>query len=107
MFERALAEAELWVGDMRGVELGGARVLVVRHETGVCAYRDRCPHQGYPLSEGQLEGGVITCRVHRHSFDATTGHGVNPLRPCLRPLPTRVEQGQVLVEVAPAGGVER
>ena len=107
MFERVLAEADLWVGEMRGAELGGARVLIVRHETGVCAYQDRCPHQGYPLSEGELAGGIITCRVHRHTFDATNGHGINPLQPCLRSLPVRVEDGQVLVDVAPVGSAER
>ena len=100
MFERALSEAELWVGEMRGVTLNDARVVVVRLEAGVCAYQDRCPHQGYPLSEGKLEAGVITCRVHGHSFDAASGAGINPQRPCLSPLPVRVEDGQVLVEVS-------
>lgn len=101
-FERALAEAELWIGEMRGVQLNGARVLVVRLESGVCAYQDRCPHLGFPLSQGNLERGVITCAAHQHSFDAHTGDGINPPRPCLTPLPVRVEDGQVLVEPARA-----
>ena len=105
MFERALAEAELWVGEMRGVELAGARVLLVRLDAGVCAYQDRCPHQGYPLSEGQLERGVITCRVHRHTFEAGSGAGINPFGPCLRALPVRVEAGEVLVETAGVRGI--
>ena len=96
----ALSEAELWIGEMRGVTLSGAPVLVVRLDGGVCAYHDRCPHQGYPLSEGTLESGVITCKVHGHSFDAATGAGVNPQRPCLSALPVRVEDGQVLVELS-------
>jgi toluene monooxygenase system ferredoxin subunit len=99
--DRVLAEDELWVGEMRGVVVRGQALLVVRHEAGVCVYRDRCPHQGYPLSEGTLEGGVITCRVHRHRFDAASGVGVNPPRPCLASVPSRVEQGQVLAELAP------
>jgi toluene monooxygenase system ferredoxin subunit len=101
-FEPVLDDAELWVGEMRAVRAGGARVLLVRSESGVCAYPDRCPHLGYPLSEGRLEGDVLTCAAHHHSFEASTGRGINPLRPCLTPLPTRVEGGRILVDVASA-----
>jgi toluene monooxygenase system ferredoxin subunit len=104
VFERALSESELWIGEMRGVTLREARVLLVRLDEGVCAYHDRCPHQGYPLSEGTLEGGVITCKVHGHSFDAASGSGVNPQRSCLSALPVRVEDGQVLVELSSLRG---
>jgi toluene monooxygenase system ferredoxin subunit len=97
--EVVLAEADLWVGEMRGVLVRGERLLVVRGESGVCVFRDRCPHQGYPLSEGMLAEGVITCRVHRHTFDAATGAGVNPPHPCLSTLPSRVEAGRVLVDL--------
>jgi nitrite reductase/ring-hydroxylating ferredoxin subunit len=99
LVEVALAEAELWIGEMRGVVVGGERLLVVRHEHGVCVYRDRCPHQGHPLSDGTFVDGVLTCRLHRHSFDAVSGDGLNPLRPCLNTVPSRVEAGRVLVDV--------
>ena len=104
MAELALMEAELWIGEMRGVVVHGERLLVVRHEHGVCVYRDRCPHQGHPLSEGTLADGVLTCRLHRHAFDAVTGAGLNPLRPCLSVVPSRVDAGRVLVEVAALRG---
>lgn len=102
MAEPLLAEDELWVGEMRGVALGAERLLVVRLEDRVCVYRDRCPHQGYPLSEGKLEQGVITCRVHEHRFDAASGAGINPRGSCLSAVPTRVEGGRVWVELQPA-----
>jgi toluene monooxygenase system ferredoxin subunit len=97
--ETLLAEAELWIGEMRGVSVRGEPLLLVRGEQGVCVFRDRCPHQGYPLSEGTLEDSVITCRLHRHTFDARTGAGINPLGPCLIAVPSRVEHGQILVEL--------
>ena len=100
MAERILAEEELWIGEMRRVSLHGHALLVVRVEDGVCVYHDHCPHQGYPLSEGTLEDGVLTCRLHRHVFDARTGSGINPPAPCLSALPAVVEAGQVLVELA-------
>jgi nitrite reductase/ring-hydroxylating ferredoxin subunit len=102
MAEAVLAEDELWVGEMRGLVLRGERLLVVRLEQQLCVYRDRCPHQGHPLSEGKLEQGVITCRFHEHRFDAATGAGINPRGSCLTPLPSRVEAGKLLVELEPA-----
>jgi toluene monooxygenase system ferredoxin subunit len=96
--DAVLAESELWIGEMRGVVVRGERLLVVRGEGGVCVFRDRCPHQGHPLSEGTLEAGVLTCRVHRHTFDAASGEGINPPRPCLTRVPSRVEAGQILIE---------
>jgi toluene monooxygenase system ferredoxin subunit len=99
--EVALPEAELWIGEMRGVIVRGLPIVLVRSQAGVCAYRDRCPHQGYPLSEGTLDGEVITCRVHRHTFEARTGEGINPPRPCLQPIAARVVDGNVVVELAP------
>jgi toluene monooxygenase system ferredoxin subunit len=102
-----LAEAELWIGEMRGVVAGDSALLVVRLAQGVCVFRDRCPHQGHPLSEGTLEGHVITCPAHRHTFDAATGRGINPLGPGLARLPSRVEGGRVLVELPQPAGAKR
>lgn len=101
--EAALNEAELWIGEMRRVVVRGVPIVLVRSESGVCAYHDRCPHLGYPLSEGELQGGVVTCRAHHHTFDAKTGAGINPARPCLRSVPARVERGQILVELTDRG----
>jgi toluene monooxygenase system ferredoxin subunit len=93
-----LTEAELWIGEMRGVVAAGEPLLVVRTDQGVCVYRDRCPHQGYRLSEGHLEHGVITCRLHRHTFDAASGAGVNPRNACLSRVASRVrEDGAIIV----------
>jgi toluene monooxygenase system ferredoxin subunit len=99
--EVALDEAQLWIGEMRAVTVASVPLVLVRGAAGVCAYRDRCPHQGYPLSEGKLAGGVITCRVHHHTFDAASGNGINPPRPCLTPLPARIEGGKIVVELEP------
>jgi nitrite reductase/ring-hydroxylating ferredoxin subunit len=98
MTDTGLTEGELWVGEMRGLVVAGCPLLLVRHEQGISAFEDRCPHQGFPLSAGELAGGVITCPVHRHQFDATSGAGVNPLRPCLVRLEVRVHGGQIAVQ---------
>jgi toluene monooxygenase system ferredoxin subunit len=99
-FERVLAADELWTGEMRGLVVRGQRLLLLRTEDGVCAYEDRCAHLGVPLSQGKLEGGVITCSAHQYQYDAKTGCGVNPDRVRLRAFPVSVESGQIAVDLA-------
>ena len=96
-----LASEELWVGELRGFLLADQRVLLLRTDAGVCAYVDRCPHLGVPLSHGTLNGNVLTCRAHRYSYDAVTGQGINPRGLNLTALPVRVENGVVSVDPVP------
>jgi toluene monooxygenase system ferredoxin subunit len=99
-FARAARTDELWIGEMRGAVVEGARVLLVNVEGVVFAYEDRCAHQAAPLSEGRFDGRTITCARHEWSYDACTGCGINPKSAQLRALPVRVEGGDVLVEVS-------
>src|SRR5579871_1115746 len=53
---------------------GGERLACVRREDGsVDVVEDRCPHEGYPLSQGTVKGGVLTCKWHNWKFDLGTG----------------------------------
>ncbi len=100
-FFKAARLEELWSGEMRGITLAGRKVLLVNLEGTVRAYEDRCAHLGVPLSEGRLEGTRLTCRAHHWQYDAATGRGLNPAAARLIPLATRVENGDVLVEIGP------
>jgi toluene monooxygenase system ferredoxin subunit len=102
-FAKAIGADELWIGEMRGISLGGRRVLLLRTETCVKAFEDRCAHLGIPLSDGKFEAGLITCRAHQYQYDACTGAGVRPECVRLRAFPVRVEDGAVFVDV---NGVE-
>jgi nitrite reductase/ring-hydroxylating ferredoxin subunit len=53
---------------------GGERLACVRHEDGsVDVVEDRCPHEGYPLSQGTVKDGVLTCKWHNWKFELATG----------------------------------
>jgi toluene monooxygenase system ferredoxin subunit len=94
-----MPENELWIGEMRGLVVAGRRVLLLRTERAICAYEDRCAHLGVPLSDGKLEKGVITCRVHHYEYDAETGQGINPENVALRVLPVCVVGTDIAVDV--------
>lgn len=47
------------------------------------AVANACPHEGNPLVEGDVAGGVLTCVFHLWRFDLATGaclHGDAPVR---------------------------
>src|SRR5262245_37202210 len=77
----------------------GQRFVCVRQGDVVHALDDRCPHQGYPLSQGSVRDGVLTCDWHNWKFDLSNGgctFGGEPVRR----YSTRVEGGRVLLNVA-------
>jgi toluene monooxygenase system ferredoxin subunit len=100
-FRPLLASDDLWTGELRGFLLADRRVLLLRTDAGVFAYEDRCAHLGVPLSQGKLSGNVLTCRAHHHSYDASTGLGINPRGARLNALPVRIENGVVSVDPDP------
>jgi toluene monooxygenase system ferredoxin subunit len=96
----AMRADDLWEGEMEGVEVSGEKVLLVNVDGQVRAYRNRCPHQAWALSEGELDGETITCARHLWQFDALTGAGVNPDNTQLVSYPCRLtEDGAVAVDL--------
>jgi nitrite reductase/ring-hydroxylating ferredoxin subunit len=86
-------------------DAGGRRFACVRDGDVVHAVDDRCPHQGYPLSQGEVRGGVLTCAWHNWKFELQTGactFGGEPVRRYA----TRVEDGHVHLDVALDRGAE-
>jgi len=104
-FREVLSCSELWTGELRGVLVDGAKVLLLRTDAGVFAYEDRCAHLGVPLSLGTLEGRTLTCHAHHYTYDAETGLGSNPKNVCLAAFPVRIEGDAICVDVAPARAV--
>jgi toluene monooxygenase system ferredoxin subunit len=98
-FVRALSADDLWIGEMRAMLLEEKRVVLLRTETGIRAYEDRCAHLGFPLSRGRLEGDVLTCSAHHYRYDALTGCGLNPRTVRLVAFPVKVEAGEILVDI--------
>lgn len=61
-------------GTMSVTLASGERVCLIRRGDQVTALRDECPHQGMPLSAGEvLPDGTIECLWHGARFDCATG----------------------------------
>jgi toluene monooxygenase system ferredoxin subunit len=91
----------LKAGEMREFEHDGHQILVVWPTDGEPrAFQALCLHEGIPLVDGDLDGSVLTCAAHMWEFDANTGENLMPGLGCLAVYPIRIEDNDVLVDVA-------
>jgi toluene monooxygenase system ferredoxin subunit len=92
---------DLWEDELESVDVEGTSVLLINlGDNQVKAYRNRCPHQDWPLVDGDLDGTKLTCAQHLWEFDVTSGKGVNPANCALVGYECKVdEDGTVQVRV--------
>ena len=97
---RVAALAEVPPGSLIEVETASQYVAVCNVDGEVRAMYGVCPHQGGPLGEGGLNGDTITCPWHMWEFDSRTGECVFSSAVKIPVYPVRVEDGEVLVDLA-------
>jgi toluene monooxygenase system ferredoxin subunit len=90
-----LPAEDLWAGELTAVRLGATNIVLVNVGGEIRAFEDRCPHLGFQLSEGDLDGCTLTCANHQWEFDALTGQGTNPGNCQLTMFGIRVREGQI------------
>ncbi|HXZ67059.1 MAG TPA: Rieske 2Fe-2S domain-containing protein, partial [Alphaproteobacteria bacterium] len=79
---------------------GGKQILVIEAEGRLFAIANRCPHEGYPLSEGTLsQGCVLTCNWHNWKFDLATGEALVG-GDSARTYAIRMDTGEILIDLA-------
>ena len=99
-FVRAIAKADLAAGQGAMVELQGKKIAIFNVDGACYAMGDTCTHAGGPLSEGELDGTVVTCPWHGGRFDIKTGGVLGPPAPDgVRSYEVKTEGEDVLVKV--------
>lgn len=94
--------ADYEVGVPRSVPAPGRTLVVVRIEESLYVLDDRCSHEDFPLSAGEvdLDAGEIECARHGALFRLEDGAPVS--LPATRPVatfPAQVADGRVVVEL--------
>lgn len=102
-----LAAADLKAKGRTVIRQNGRQILLVHNGTEVFACANRCPHEGYPLSEGTLSNDcVLTCNWHNWKFNLASGAtlvGGDRL-----PLyPVRLEADRVWLDLSPPDPARR
>jgi len=65
--------SDLKNGEMKEVELGEGKVLLVKEHDKIFATGTKCTHYGAPLKTGSLCNGRIRCPWHGACFNVATG----------------------------------
>lgn len=60
-------------GEMKKLVLLGLDILIARSGDDYFVTDNKCPHMGGNLSQGTLDGTVITCPVHHSKFNLKNG----------------------------------
>ncbi|XP_028856439.1 apoptosis inducing factor mitochondria associated 4 isoform X2 [Denticeps clupeoides] len=98
--EVACLESDLQNGQMKEVEVGQQKVLLVRGEAGFSAVGGLCSHYGAPLVKGALLGDRVRCPWHGACFNIKTGDIEDyPGLDCLPAYKVKVDDGKVYVTI--------
>jgi 3-phenylpropionate/trans-cinnamate dioxygenase ferredoxin subunit len=97
---RVAAVADCPAGQLKGVDADGTAVVLANVEGTICALRDECSHEAFPLSDGELDGDEVVCMYHGARFDACSG--ARKTLPAVLPVksyPVEVRDGNVYVDI--------
>ena len=87
-------------GELLAVDVDGEPVCLAKVHGRICAFTDECTHISGPLSEGELDGEVLTCPWHGAQFNITTGEVLRgPARRAIATYAVKVEDNAVFVSV--------
>ena len=100
---RAGTLAELQHTGQLRTKLGSLPVVVFWHEEQAFAIEDRCPHLGFPLHQGTVEAGLVTCHWHHARFDLVSGCTLDLWADDARAFTVDVRGDDVVVVARPAG----
>ena len=100
-FMKLMKKNDVQPGQIKSVYVSAARtnVAVVNVGGQYYAFMDECPHMAYRLSNGTIEGNVITCPQHGSKFDMVSGKPLAVSDEPLKKYDVKVEGDDVLVKV--------
>ncbi len=70
---RVASLSDLGAEQIMPVEAAGLKLLLTRVGGQVYAAARKCPHLGFNLCKGSLEGAAVVCPLHKARFDLATG----------------------------------
>jgi len=100
-YHEAVPLADLRESGRELIAVDGVPIALFHHEGEVRAVNNRCPHMGFPLTEGTVDEGVLTCEWHHARFELSCGDTFDPWADDVETYPTRVEDGAVYVDPSP------
>jgi len=94
-------------GRVHTATLDGRSVALSRCGGRVGALDNHCPHQGGPLGEGSIEGGLLRCPWHGYDYDPVTGRPPAGFSDAVTAFPVEERDDGVYVLLPPAAARPR
>jgi nitrite reductase/ring-hydroxylating ferredoxin subunit len=102
-----IALTELAPESVKMLRVEGRQIALFHTADGVRACDNRCPHEGYPLSEGSLSADcILTCNWHNWKFNLETGDNLYG-GDRLRTYPVEIRDGDIWVDLTEIPYAER
>ena len=83
------------------VNVNGRHIAVFYHEGEFHAVDNRCPHMGFPLMQGTVDDGILTCHWHHARFELSCGDTFDPFADDVQSYPVEVRDGTLYVDPDP------
>ena len=97
---RVAAASEVPAGGLRAVSTEIGAVVLANVDGDIYALEDRCSHQDYPLSAGELEGDELECPFHGARFDVCSGRALQlPAITPVRSFPVDMRDGDIFIRL--------
>jgi len=78
-------------------------VAIFIYDSKVYAIDNRCPHMGFPLNQGTVKDGILTCHWHHARFDLLNGGTFDQWAGDVTSFPVEIRnQNEVWLDVSPA-----
>jgi nitrite reductase/ring-hydroxylating ferredoxin subunit len=106
-----MTNAHVFAAKLSDLNASGCVTTTVEgHTLALFAYGDRvyavdnrCPHMGFPLHQGSVKDGILTCHWHHARFDLASGGAFDLWADDVRAFPVEIRDGEVWVDVSSHG----
>lgn len=105
IWHRILEDEPLPEGRTATVAVGAHSYAVSHIDGRYGALDNRCPHQGGPLGEGTIEGGLLRCPWHGYDYDPLTGQPPSGFGDCVASHPVEIRDGGIWLGLPPERAV--
>ena len=76
-------------------------IALFYHNSNVYAVDNRCPHMGFPLNQGTVKDGILTCHWHHARFDLNSGGTFDQWAGDVRSYPVEIRnENEIWVDVS-------
>jgi nitrite reductase/ring-hydroxylating ferredoxin subunit len=78
-------------------------IAIFIYDSKLYAVDNRCPHMGFPLNQGTVKDGILTCHWHHARFDLMNGGTFDQWASDVTSFPVEIRNGnEVWIDISPA-----